>query len=189
MAGKDFKNGPPSSSHSNNKVIEHYLDFLDNGGEAMIYQKVKELLAPHDNWILKVTFITMLKVFLNYSRFGNESDLLSYSDKILQKECKFILMKIAREQRNTEVSTPKLSNKMDFDALALFRQGNLDLNLIGNALALLPPHQRLIFKFRYHDCLSQSQVAELMGVSIGVIKSLETQAIKRLRSYTDNYDL
>ncbi len=60
--------------------------------------------------------------------------------------------------------------------------GSVDRRLmLAEALARLTPRQRSVVVLRYYEDLSASQTAELMGVSIGTIKSQTHLALRRLR--------
>ena len=45
----------------------------------------------------------------------------------------------------------------------------------------LPPRQRAVLVCRYFDDLSESQTAELMGISVGTVKSSASRGLERLR--------
>jgi RNA polymerase sigma-70 factor (sigma-E family) len=49
------------------------------------------------------------------------------------------------------------------------------------ALARLSPQQRAIVVLRYFDDRSEAETAELMGVSVGTVKSTASRAVARLR--------
>jgi len=49
------------------------------------------------------------------------------------------------------------------------------------ALASLPASQRAVVVLRYHQDLSEAQVAELLGISVGTVKSQAARALARLR--------
>lgn len=53
---------------------------------------------------------------------------------------------------------------------------------VMGALAGLPPRQRLVLVLRYHEDLPEQQVADLLGVSVGTIKSQAAKALTKLRS-------
>ena len=62
------------------------------------------------------------------------------------------------------------------------------LNAIGvraeliAALATLPPRQRAVLVLRYFEDLSEAQVAELLGCSVGTVKSTASRGLTRLQA-------
>lgn len=50
------------------------------------------------------------------------------------------------------------------------------------ALARLTPKQRAVLVLRYYEDLSESQAAEVLGVSIGTVRSQTRHALARLRA-------
>jgi RNA polymerase sigma-70 factor (sigma-E family) len=52
---------------------------------------------------------------------------------------------------------------------------------LTRALGELAPRQRVTLMLRYFDDLSEAQVAEVMGCSVGTVKSTTSRALERLR--------
>jgi RNA polymerase sigma-70 factor (sigma-E family) len=50
------------------------------------------------------------------------------------------------------------------------------------ALATLPPGQRAVLVLRYFDDLSEGQTAQMLGCSVGTVKSQAARALDRLRA-------
>jgi RNA polymerase sigma-70 factor (sigma-E family) len=50
------------------------------------------------------------------------------------------------------------------------------------ALGGLPPRQRAVLIMRYHQDLSEQQIAQLLGISPGTVKSQAAKALARLRA-------
>jgi len=53
---------------------------------------------------------------------------------------------------------------------------------VKTALTSLPPEQRRVIELAYYNGLTQSQVADAMGVPLGTVKSRTLAAMRRLRS-------
>jgi RNA polymerase sigma-70 factor (sigma-E family) len=54
-------------------------------------------------------------------------------------------------------------------------------DVIGSAILLLPPRQRATLVLRYWEQLTEAETAEVLGCSVGTVKSQTSKAIQRLR--------
>jgi RNA polymerase sigma-70 factor (sigma-E family) len=54
-------------------------------------------------------------------------------------------------------------------------------HVVRTALAGLPKRQRLVLVLKYHEDLSERQVADLLGISVGTVKSQAAKALAKLR--------
>ena len=71
-----------------------------------------------------------------------------------------------------------------------------DTNVDGDALALelrkaiatLPEKQRIVFNMRYYDEMKYEQMAEILGTSVGALKSSYHLAVKKIEQYFSDYD-
>ncbi len=61
-----------------------------------------------------------------------------------------------------------------------------DRDYLMRALAGLPPRQRAVLVLRYFDDLSEAEVAEALGCSIGTVKSHAARGLARLREVADS---
>ena len=52
---------------------------------------------------------------------------------------------------------------------------------LGRALERLPKRQRLAVIMRYYDDMSETEIAEALGVSVGTVKSTVSRAVAKLR--------
>ncbi|WP_433831360.1 SigE family RNA polymerase sigma factor [Actinoplanes sp. CA-015351] len=53
--------------------------------------------------------------------------------------------------------------------------------IFERALRLLAPRQRAVIVLRYFDDLTEARTAEILGVSVGTVKSQNSAALRRLR--------
>jgi RNA polymerase sigma-70 factor (sigma-E family) len=60
-------------------------------------------------------------------------------------------------------------------------EGLAEQQAVWEQLALLPPRQRAAIVLRYYEDLSEATTAELMGCSVGTVKSQVSTGLARLR--------
>ena len=89
-----------------------------------------------------------------------------------------------RRTRHRAELAPSTAEREDEAAVRVLGwvETNTDLT---NALGALAPRQRVALVLRYFDDLSEAQVAELMGCSVGTVKSTTSRALERLRAIVD----
>ena len=87
-----------------------------------------------------------------------------------------------RRRRWRETSTESLP---ELPAAAADVDGRLALR---HALGLLAPRQRAVIVLRYFDDLTEAQTAELLGISVGTVKSQSRDALAKLRTLVPDID-
>jgi RNA polymerase sigma-70 factor (sigma-E family) len=66
---------------------------------------------------------------------------------------------------------------------AVLASSDADLRLaLERLLPMLPPRQRMVLVLRYYEDLPEAEVAELLGCSVGTVKSQAAKALARLRT-------
>jgi RNA polymerase sigma-70 factor (sigma-E family) len=60
-----------------------------------------------------------------------------------------------------------------------------DRDYLLRALAALPPRQRAVLVLRYFNDLSEAETAQMLGCSLGTVKSHAARALARLRDAAD----
>jgi len=54
--------------------------------------------------------------------------------------------------------------------------------VLWQAVQALPPRQRVVLVLRFHEDLTEAEVARLLGLPLGTVKSLGHRALARLRA-------
>jgi RNA polymerase sigma-70 factor (sigma-E family) len=89
-----------------------------------------------------------------------------------------------RHRRKAELHAPdgfSLDQRHDEGAAAALGTVETTSELL-DVLGTLAPLQRAVLALRYFDDLSETQVAEILGCSVGTVKSTSSRALERLRS-------
>jgi RNA polymerase sigma-70 factor (sigma-E family) len=77
------------------------------------------------------------------------------------------------------------------DSLPELAAGSADADdrlVLRQALARLAPRQRAVIVLRYFDDLTEAQTADVLGVSVGTVKSQSRDALGRLRTLVPDLD-
>ena len=86
-----------------------------------------------------------------------------------------------RRKWRGEVPAARVPETTAPDGLAAFTAVD-SRQALRDALAQLPPRQRAVVVLRYHQDLSEAQVAELLGITVGTVKSQAAKALAALRA-------
>lgn len=150
-----------------------------------LYWQIRRMVESHDdaNDILQETFI---KAWTSLDNFRGDAKLSTWLFKIAVNES---LTFLARERRRNNVS-------IDDESSALINAIEADTNIDGDnlalelrkAIAMLPEKQRLVFNMRYYDEMKYEQMAEILGTSVGALKSSYHLAVKKIEQYFSNID-
>ena len=81
-------------------------------------------------------------------------------------------------KRHGEVSVPEVFDRPG---------GSFDRDVenrvhVQRMLAVLPPQQRRVVVLRYYEDMTETQVAEALGISVGTVKSTAHKALNAMRS-------
>ncbi|MEV5576404.1 SigE family RNA polymerase sigma factor [Spirillospora sp. NPDC052269] len=88
-----------------------------------------------------------------------------------------------RRGRETSVASPP-------EALQQDSSGEVEQRLaLRAALAALPARKRAVLVLRYFEDLSETEVAQIMGCSVGTVRSQTHRALERLRGLAPQLDL
>jgi RNA polymerase sigma-70 factor (sigma-E family) len=123
----------------------------------------------------------LLRVARRWSRVGTMAFPAAYARRILVNLA--LDTSRRRSRRRSELSGPSVAGTVDPEdptARQLFTDveaRTVLLSVVGD----LPPRQRAVLVLRYFEDLTEAQTAELLGCSIGTVKSTASHSIDRMR--------
>jgi len=145
-----------------------------------LYWQIRRMVENHDdaNDVLQETFI---KAWSSIENFRGDAKLSTWLYKIAINES---LTFIAKERKRLNIS-------IDDEASMIVNAIEADKNIDGDKLALelrkaiarLPEKQRLVFNMRYYDEMKYEQMAEILGTSVGALKTSYHLAVKKIEQY------
>lgn len=115
---------------------------------------------------------TLAKMYLAWGRVRSADSIDAYARKVLLNEHR---ASYRRPWRRRETVTDVLPDRGTTDATgrdeALWR-----------LVCALPPRQRQVVVLRYYEELTEAETAELLGISVGTVKSQTFKALRHLRA-------
>lgn len=136
----------------------------------------------HTAWLLcgdahraeELTQQALVKTYLSWGR-ASQTDPLGYARRVLANQRIDTWRRRRREVLLPPDGMPDRVETADIARCA-------DRDLLARALATLPARQRRIVVLRHFLDLSEAEVADDLGVSVGTIKSTASRALATLRA-------
>ena len=119
---------------------------------------------------------TLIKAYRSWSRVRRVDDIDAYVRKILVNANRSRF----RSKRPVEYSVATVPEHPT--AAPDASRAVEERDVLFTALAGLPPRQRAIVVLRYWEDLAEGDVAELLGCSVGTVKSQASRALAKLRN-------
>lgn len=135
-----------------------------------------------------------IKMFRSLKTFRRDARMSSWLYRIT------VNTSIDSFRRNSPTQR-KLMGKLKKESIEthLLMRGNVDVNpeinaeasiiqkYISEALQRVSPKERCVFVMRHYNDLKMNEIAEILNVSMGTVKSLLHRAIKKLRKELSSY--
>jgi RNA polymerase sigma-70 factor (sigma-E family) len=116
---------------------------------------------------------TLTKIYLAWDRIADRQHVDAYARRALVNEHRSTWRRASRRPEVLSGAPPERGHESpaydgEREAVWLFVQG-------------LPPRQRAVIVLRYYEDLSEAEIAELLGISTGTVKSQASRALASLR--------
>jgi RNA polymerase sigma-70 factor (sigma-E family) len=115
----------------------------------------------------------LVRTYWAWSRVRGHERPAAYARKVLVNRHRSLLRRAVLEARHARGSRAEEAYQPDLgeDGLVLWA-----------AVRRLPPRQRAVLVLRYHEDLAEAEVARLLRLPLGTVKSLTHRALARLRA-------
>ncbi|MGC0334281.1 RNA polymerase sigma-70 factor (sigma-E family) [Streptomyces sp. SAI-170] len=151
---------------------ERFRDFVDARWSALL--RLANLLTGGDRH--EAEDLVQIALMKALGRWGHVDDPEGYVRKVMYRH-QISRWRLRRPHREaTFAAPPQDLGVADGTAAA-------DLRIsVAQALARLTPRQRTMLVLRYFEDLSETEVASVLGCSVGTVRSTTHRSLSRLRS-------
>jgi len=161
-------------------LFESGFSLLVKTYSEQMYWQIRKLVITHENAddVLQQVFI---KVFKGFKNFKGDSKLSTWLYRICYNESMTYLKKQAKQLQFSDGEfLQRLTENLEADVY--FTGEAIQLKL-QKALATLPDRQREVFNMRYFDELKYQEIAEILELSEGAVKSSYHHAANKVKKF------
>lgn len=159
----------------NKRQMRSFEDFAAQSGAELL--RIATLLAPDPHTAEDVYQETLQRLAARWSRVSNPRAF-----------CRRVMHNIVVDQTRARARRPResrlsgASERSDPRAVDPYHSAELWPSLRA-ALDSLTVQQRTVLVLRYFDDRSEAEVAELLGISVGTVKSTASRSLAHLRHF------
>jgi RNA polymerase sigma-70 factor (sigma-E family) len=167
---------PSSQRHASQREFEQFV--TDTAGDLLrtAYLVVWDLAGAED-----LVQESLFRVARRWPRVRSMDHPAAYARRILVNLALDNATRRARQRSELDRSSAvPLEDRHDESAARALGMVESSSELI-DAIGELPGRQRVTLVLRYFEDLTEAQVAEILGCSVGTVKSTTSRALERLR--------
>lgn len=121
----------------------------------------------------------LTRIFSSWNRVRRAEDVDAYVRRIMIN-CNSTRFRRRRVSEHPVPAVPEHLRTTD-DHTAEWDQRSTFMT----ALAQLPPRQRAVIVLRYYEDMTEAQTSQVLGCSVGTVKSQTSKALTRLRTHSE----
>ena len=137
---------------------------------------------------LDVSQEVFLQIYQNLDQFRGESQFSTWVYRVTYNKCVDMLRKLQKTQRNVVMSTDDenfFESASGKNSLEQEYENRELLNTVMAAIDTLPQEQRDVVHLRYIKDLSYAQIAEILNIAEGTVKSRINRARLKIKEISD----
>ncbi|MFJ1323136.1 RNA polymerase sigma factor [Capnocytophaga canis] len=160
------------------KAFEILVDLY----QKRLYWHIRRIVISHDDTddVLQETFI---KIFRSIENFRADSSLFSWIYRIATNQALDFLKKKAHE-KNCSIEDLQYDRSSHLEADVYF-EGDEIQRKFQQAIATLPEKQQIVFNMKYFEMLKYEEISEILGTSVGALKSSYHHAVEKIKNYLE----
>lgn len=117
---------------------------------------------------------TLAKLYLAWDRISDRDNVDAYARRILVNEHRSTWRRAStRREITTDTPPDRGEPSREYDGMR---------DAVWQFVCTLPPRQRAVIVLRYYEELTEPEVADLLGISVGTVKSQAHRALAALRA-------
>jgi len=163
------------------KDTENYgFNLLLNKYQEKIYWTIRKIVIDHEdsNDIIQQVFI---KSWQNIGKFRKEASLYTWLYRIaINESLSFLKKKRSRFLIPLHNVEQELAASLEDD---YYFSGDEIQKKLHKAILTLPQKQRLVFNMKYFDELKYEEISQILGTSVGALKTSYHLAVKKIEKY------
>ena len=145
-----------------------------------LYWHIRKIVIVHEDAddVLQNAFV---KAWKGLETFKGEAKLYTWLYRIATNESiNFLNQKRNRQMMPLEDAEYQLSSSLHHDE---YFSGDELQKQLQKAILTLPEKQRIVFNMRYFDELPYENISEILGTSVGALKSSYHHAVKKIKDW------
>lgn len=154
---------------------------VDTYGDRL-YQHIRRMLGSHED-ADDVLQNTLVKIYRNISKFKGNSQLYTWLYRIATNETLTYLNRKNRRNKLFSQNQADVDLKMSQQKAASEVDGEFIKYRLQQAMAELPPKQKMVFSLRYFEEKTYQEMSDLTGTSVGALKASYHHAVRKIETF------
>lgn len=140
-------------------------------------QRTAYLLSGDHHSAEDLVATTLAKVYLAWSKIEQRDSIDGYARRVLVNEHNSLWRRAWKRREVAHDAVPELTGVDD-------RYDEGENATLWRLVQTLPRRQRAVIVLRYYEGLSEAEIADVLGVAPGTVKSQASRAMTALRAHT-----